>query len=145
MTMKIGLLSALIVFLLIVTYNWGYKCGEQSVYSQLFDQSLMSISSNIIIYDFIENYSANDSKPLILAARIESDISKIAHLYNLYHFSFSEIGRCAITRRVRNLAKQKAIFLDKMQLAENGYPIDEVVSYLEKECPGEPSKENWAK
>jgi len=104
----------------------------------------MSISSNIVFKDSIETNSEKTAEPLVLA-RIESDIKNIVTIYNEHHFDYAEIGRCAVTRRVRKLVKQKEIFSDKNQLSKNGYPIDEVVSYLEKECLGEPSKDNWTK
>ena len=144
MKFKIASILFLCLCIFLLAYYWGYRCGELNVKRQLYDQNIMSISSNIVFKDAIENQEVNEVKQLLIA-RIESEISDIALLYKEYNFTFAETARCAITRRVRKMSEQKELFLNKTQLVENSYPMDMVMNYLDTECLGEPSKDNWIK
>jgi len=128
------------VVIAISAYYWGYLCGKQGVDSASYDQAIMSLSNNILIYDSIVIDKSKEIKPVIISS-IESDFAKMVELYQENQFKQAEGLRCAISRRFRVLKQKNEILFNPDAVVE--YPLMLVSNYLDKECMGEPSHANW--
>jgi len=63
------------IVIAIGTYYWGHLCGKQELNFARYDQAIVNLSNNILIYDSIVIGKSKDVKPVIISS-IESDFAK---------------------------------------------------------------------
>lgn len=132
-----------VTFMLIIlgfTYYWGYLCGKREMILSNYEELLVDISNNILIFDSIRIKRSEEVKPLIISS-LESDFSNMIGLYMAHKFEKGGYLRCAVSRRMRALKNSGDIFAGEQ--ANIDYPIHVISGYLEAECEGPPSHENW--
>lgn len=121
-------------------FYWGFWYGQRESDRELYNVLLQDVSNTILLRDAISSGNAEEVLPLTTSS-IESDFAQLIVLYNRYSFEEREHIRCAISRRVRKLKETGAILADESNLEY--YPIEVVNEYLNGNCPGSPSHDNW--
>lgn len=136
------IISYFLVLLIIsgITYYWGYRCGVQELNQSKYDQSLINLTNSIMFYNAIKINDYEKITPMVISY-IESNFADMATIYHEYEFKNTEHLRCAVSRRFRVLRESDEVLSSKNNLED--YPIEVVNEYIEKECPGEPSHNNW--
>lgn len=144
MLKNIAIWLSLSTVVVIGSYYWGYQCGKQEAHFASFDRLLVDLSDNILMRDALEIGQIEQIQPLAIS-KIESDFALMVQLYEEHEIKTLEHIRCAVSRRIRQLKRDKQIMSDEEKLREADFPIDKISSYLKTECLGEPSHLNWAK
>lgn len=121
----------------------GYFYRDRQIAFDRFDSALLALSVSIYMIDAINSGKSAEAKSSLLAD-VEGNISKVAQLYDKHHFSDRERVRCAVTRKIRTLYEAKEILQSTENLAAMNYPLSEVTDYLQKNCAGSPSHQDWS-
>lgn len=120
----------------------GYLYRDRSADLAIYDRHLFGLSMMVLMSDALEHENYDTLRKL-LTAEIERGISGMVHLYDKHEFSDGKRVRCAVTRKVRVLHKKHKILLSREELEELEYPYDQVIEYLDSNCKGSPSHEDW--
>jgi hypothetical protein len=140
MSKKIIISSALAGALALFSYYWGYLCGQRQAAFESYDHLLLNLTNNILIHDAMDSGKLEGVHPLV-KAKLESDFARLVGLYEDYDFRQGEYGRCAISKRIRKMKEDGLIMSNEERLQD--FPLQRVENYLNVECLGEPSHDNW--
>lgn len=135
-------LIVLSVGLLALGASIGYFYRDRSVDFASYDRHLFDLSMTILMMDALQ-HKKYDVLENALVANIEGGTSGMVLLYDSHKFHEVERLRCAVTRKVRALYEKKKILVSREKLEELGYPYDQVKAYIESNCEGQPSHDDW--
>lgn len=115
------------------------KDEEKSVYQRVMDD----LGIDILVMDALR---AGDHATVVLSisSRIEGNLKHMVNLFLMNEWHDSEYARCVVTRKLRQLREQGLILESTSALEELGYPLERVFRYLDAECPGPPSHDDWS-
>lgn len=130
------------IALLILGMSAGYFYRDRSAKFESYDNHVVNLSIPILMMDALQ-HKKYDVLENILASDIEGKTSGMVLLYDKYRFVEGEYLRCVVTRKLRALYEKKKIFVSREKSEELGHPYDQVKTYLESNCEGKPSHDDW--
>lgn len=120
----------------------GYFYRDRSANEQAYENQVASLGIPILMMDALQDKKYKLAEE-ILASNIEAKTSNMVFYYDKYKFSEGKYGRCAVTRRLRELYDKKKIFGSRQKSESRGVLYTEVMAYFASNCKGKPSRDDW--
>ena len=131
---KIFVTILVFVMAVVFSYYWGYLCAKKENNYREYDDANIRLANSIVMLDAV-SLKKNDVANKFILLNLESDFELMVSLYEANGYQGNEYMRCVVSRRIRSLKEKKLIFVDDVPWG--------VSLYLDKECMGKPSHENW--
>lgn len=140
---KKSIISILIISIFMLASYGGYRYRDHKAKSEAYDEILSILGSNIFLIDAMESEEYGAAKDLVFAD-VEGRLASLINLYENKQYEDNDYMRCVVTRKVRNLYLQHKILVTDGSLRGLGYPVERVKKYLEENCLGAASHDNWS-